>query len=212
MKKNACIMLATLSLLACSPQEKAGDNNAEFDYSVEKFADLEVLRYRVPGFEELTLDQKKLIYYLQEAALQGRDILFDQNGKWNLPIRYTLEAIYTGYKGDRTTDDWKAFDTYIKQVWFANGLHHHYSSDKFLPAFSQQFFTDAVNSIDASTLPLRDGETVQQLLDSIMPVMFDPTIMPKRVNQADGQDLIATSACNYYSGVTQAEAELSTIR
>lgn len=207
MKKNACIMLATLSLLACSPQEKAGDNNAEFDYSVEKFADLEVLRYRVPGFEELTLDQKKLIYYLQEAALQGRDILFDQNGKWNLPIRYTLEAIYTGYKGDRTTDDWKAFDTYIKQVWFANGIHHHYSSDKFLPAFSQQFFTDAVNSIDASTLPLREGETVQQLLDSIMPVMFDPTIMPKRVNQADGQDLIATSACNYYSGVTQAEAE-----
>ena len=207
MKKNACIMLATLSLLACSPQEKANDNNAEFDYSVEKFADLEVLRYRVPGFEELTLDQKKLIYYLQEAALQGRDILFDQNGKWNLPIRYTLEAIYTGYKGDRTTDDWKAFDTYIKQVWFANGIHHHYSSDKFLPAFSQQFFTDAVNSIDASTLPLRDGETVQQLLDSIMPVMFDPTIMPKRVNQADGQDLIATSACNYYSGVTQAEAE-----
>ncbi len=207
MKKNACIMLATLSLLACSPQEKAGDNNAEFDYSVEKFADLEVLRYRVPGFEELTLDQKKLIYYLQEAALQGRDILFDQNGKWNLPIRYTLEAIYTGYKGDRTTDDWKAFDTYIKQVWFANGIHHHYSSDKFLPTFSQQFFTDAVNSIDASTLPLREGETVQQLLDSIMPVMFDPTIMPKRVNQADGQDLIATSACNYYSGVTQAEAE-----
>lgn len=207
MKKNACIMLAALSLLACSPQEKAGDNNTEFDYSVEKFADLEVLRYRVPGFEELTLDQKKLIYYLQEAALQGRDILFDQNGKWNLPIRYTLEAIYTGYKGDRTTDDWKAFDTYIKQVWFANGIHHHYSSDKFLPAFSQQFFTDAVNSVDASTLPLRQGETVQQFLDSIMPVMFDPAIMPKRTNQADGEDLITTSAGNYYSGVTQAEAE-----
>ena len=135
MKKNVCIMLATLSLLACSPQEKAGDNNTEFEYSVEKFADLEVLRYRVPGFEELSLDQKKLIYYLQEAALQGRDILFDQNGKWNLPIRHTLEAVYTGYKGDRTTDDWKAFDTYIKQVWFANGIHYHYSSDKLLPAF-----------------------------------------------------------------------------
>ena len=194
MKKNVCIMLATLSLLACSPQEKAGDNNTEFEYSVEKFADLEVLRYRVPGFEELSLDQKKLIYYLQEAALQGRDILFDQNGKWNLPIRHTLEAVYTGYKGDRTTDDWKAFDTYIKQVWFANGIHHHYSSDKFLPAFSQQFFTEAVNSVDAATLPLREGETVQQLLDSIMPVMFDPAIMPKRTNQADGEDLVATAA------------------
>ncbi len=208
MKKNVCIMLATLSLLSCSNGEKkesaASDN---FDYTVEKFADLEVLRYQVPGFEELTLDQKKLVYYLQEAALQGRDILFDQNGKWNLPIRYTLEAIYTGYKGDRTTDDWKAFDTYIKQVWFANGIHHHYSSDKFLPAFSQAFFADAVKSVDAATLPLREGETVEQLLDSIMPVMFDPSVMPKRTNQADGEDLVLTSAGNYYDGVTQAEAE-----
>lgn len=208
MKKNVCIMLATLSLLSCSNGEKKESAAPDdFDYTVEKFADLEVLRYQVPGFEELTLDQKKLVYYLQEAALQGRDILFDQNGKWNLPIRYTLEAIYTGYKGDRTTDDWKAFDTYIKQVWFANGIHHHYSSDKFLPAFSQAFFADAVKSVDAATLPLREGETVEQLLDSIMPVMFDPSVMPKRTNQADGEDLVLTSAGNYYDGVTQAEAE-----
>lgn len=208
MKKNVCIMLATLSLLSCSNNEqKSQTTPADFDYTVEKFADLEVLRYQVPGFEELTLDQKKLVYYLQEAALQGRDILFDQNGKWNLPIRYTLEAIYTGYKGDRTTEDWKAFDTYIKQVWFANGIHHHYSSDKFLPAFSQSFFTDAVKSVDVAALPLREGETVEQLLDSIMPVMFDPSVMSKRTNQADGEDLVLTSAGNYYDGVTQAEAE-----
>ena len=208
MKKNVCIMLATLSLLSCSNGEKKSQNApTDFDYTVEKFADLEVLRYQVPGFENLTLDQKKLVYYLQEAALQGRDILFDQNGKWNLPIRYTLEAIYTGYKGDRTTDDWKAFDTYIKQVWFANGIHHHYSSDKFLPAFSQAFFSDAVKSVDAAALPLREGETVEQLLDSIMPVMFDPALMSKRTNQTDGEDLVLTSAGNYYDGVTQAEAE-----
>ncbi len=198
-------MLASLSLLAsCS----SGSNEAtEFDYTVEKFADLEILRYQVPGFEKLTLDQKKLVYFLQEAALHGRDILFDQNGKWNLAIRKTLETVYTDYKGDRTTEDWKAFETYLKQVWFANGIHHHYSSDKFLPAFSQEFFAEAVKSVDATKLPLHEGETVEQLIAKLSPIMFDPTVMPKRTNQADGQDLVLTSAGNYYDGVTQAEAE-----
>lgn len=198
-------MLASLSLISCAPN--AEKEQAEFDYKVERFADLEILRYEVTGFDELTLDQKKLIYYLQEAALQGRDILFDQNGKWNLAIRKTLETVYTDYQGDRTTDEWAAFETYTKQVWFANGIHHHYSSDKFLPAFSTEFFAEAVKSVDANKLPVRDGETVEDLIATLTPIMFDPTVMPKRTNQADGEDLILTSAGNYYDGVTQQEAE-----
>ena len=198
-------MLASLSLISCAPN--AEKEQAEFDYKVERFADLEILRYEVTGFDELTLDQKKLIYYLQEAALQGRDILFDQNGKWNLAIRKTLETVYTDYQGDRTTDEWAAFETYIKQVWFANGIHHHYSSDKFLPAFSTEFFAEAVKSVDANKLPVRDGETVEDLIATLTPIMFDPTVMPKRTNQADREDLILTSAGNYYDGVTQQEAE-----
>lgn len=205
MKKNICIMLASLSLLSCAPT--AEKEQAEFDYTVERFADLEILRYEVAGFDELTLDQKKLIYYLQEAALQGRDILFDQNGKWNLAIRQTLETVYTDYQGDRTTEEWAAFETYTKQVWFANGIHHHYSSDKFLPAFTPEYFAEAVKSVDASKLPIREGETVEDLIATLTPIMFDPTVIPKRTNQADGEDLILTSAGNYYDGVTQQEAE-----
>ena len=199
-------MLGSLSLMACAPGANQKEN-AEFDYTVERFADLEVLRYQVKGFDELSLDQKKLIYYLQESALYGRDILFDQNSKWSLPIRYTLEAIYTGYQGDKTTADWAAFETYIKQIWFANGLHHHYSSDKIIPAFSQEFFAEAVKAVDVAKLPLRDGQSVEEFLATITPIMFDPTVMPKRTNQADGEDVVATSAGNYYDGVTQAEAE-----
>ncbi len=205
MKKNICIMLASLSLLSCAPT--AEKEQAEFDYTVERFADLEILRYEVAGFDELTLDQKKLIYYLQEAALQGRDILFDQNGKWNLAIRQTLETVYTDYQGDRTTEEWAAFETYTKQVWFANGIHHHYSSDKFIPAFTPEYFAEAVKSVDASKLPIREGETVEDLIATLTPIMFDPTVMPKRTNQADGEDLILTSAGNYSDGVTQQEAE-----
>ncbi len=206
MKKNLCIMLASLSLLSCAPGAEK-EATAEFDYTVERFADLEVLRYQVTDFDELTLDQKKLVYYLQEAALYGRDILFDQNGKWNLALRQTLETIYTGYQGDRNTADWAAFETYIKQIWFANGMHHHYSSDKIMPAFSQEFFAEALKAADATKLPLREGETVEQFLSFITPIMFDPTVMPKRTNQADGEDVVKTSAGNYYDGVTQAEAE-----
>ena len=177
------------------------------DYTVEQFADLQILRYRVPGFENLSLQQKELVYYLTEAALQGRDILFDQNGKYNLRIRRTLEAIYTGYKGDKNTPDFKAMEVYLKRVWFSNGIHHHYGSEKFVPAFAPEFFKEAVLSVDASTLPLAEGQTAEQLCDELSPVIFDPTVMPKRVNQAAGEDLVLTSACNYYDGVTQKEAE-----
>ena len=174
---------------------------------MEQFADLQILRYRVPGFENLSLQQKELVYYLTEAALQGRDILFDQNGKYNLRIRRTLEAVYTGYKGDKNTPDFKAMEVYLKRVWFSNGIHHHYGSEKFVPGFAPEFFKEAVLSVDASTLPLAEGQTVEQLCDELSPVIFDPTVMPKRVNQAAGEDLVLTSACNYYDGVTQKEAE-----
>ena len=176
-------------------------------YRVDRFADLEVLRYKVPGFEKLTLQQKKLLYYLSQAAIEGRDIIYDQNCKWNLAIRRTLEAVYTQYKGDRSSDDFEALETYLKQVWFANGIHHHYSTDKFVPGFGQEFFEKAVKSVDTRYLPLQKGETVNQLLANISPVIFDPAIDAKRVNQAEGEDLVLTSAGNYYDGVTQAEAE-----
>ena len=174
---------------------------------VYKRQDLQILRYRVPGFEDLSLKQKELVYYLTEAALQGRDILFDQNGKYNLTIRRMLEAVYTGYKGDKNTPDFKAMEVYLKRVWFSNGIHHHYGSEKFVPGFTPEFFRQAVQSVDAATLPLAEGQTVEQLCEEVFPVIFDPTVMPKRVNQAAGEDLVLTSACNYYDGVTQQEAE-----
>ena len=174
---------------------------------MEQFADLQILRYRVPGFEDLSLKQKELVYYLTEAALQGRDILFDQNGKYNLTIRRMLEAVYTGYKGDKNTPDFKAMEVYLKRVWFSNGIHHHYGSEKFVPGFTPEFFRQAVQSVDAATLPLAEGQTVEQLCEEVFPVIFDPKVMPKRVNQAAGEDLVLTSACNYYDGVTQQEAE-----
>lgn len=208
MKKHLISAALAVALLsACGTAPKAPAETEKFDYTVEQFADLQILRYRVPGFEELTLDQKKLVYYLTEAALQGRDILFDQNGKYNLVIRKMLEAVYTGYTGDKTSADFKAMEVYLKRVWFSNGIHHHYGSEKFVPGFSPEFFKQALLGVDASTLPLAEGQTVEQLCDEVFPVIFDPKVMPKRVNQADGEDLILTSACNYYDGVTQAEAE-----
>ena len=201
----ACAAFALLT--ACSGSKTTTAEADKFDYTVEQFADLQILRYRVPGFENLSLQQKELVYYLTEAALQGRDILFDQNGKYNLRIRRTLEAVYTGYKGDKNTPDFKAMEVYLKRVWFSNGIHHHYGSEKFVPGFAPEFFKEAVLSVDASTLPLAEEQTVEQLCDELSPVIFDPTVMPKRVNQAAGEDLVLTSACNYYDGVTQKEAE-----
>lgn len=208
MKKQLITVVSALSLLtACGGTPKTTAEADKFDYTVEQFADLQILRYRVPGFEDLTLKQKELVYYLTEAALQGRDILFDQNGKYNLRIRRMLEAVYTGYAGDKTTPDFKALEVYLKRVWFSNGIHHHYGSEKFVPGFTPEFFKQALLSVDASTLPLAQGETVEQLCDEIFPVIFNPQVMPKRVNQAAGEDLVLTSACNYYEGVTQQEAE-----
>ena len=178
-----------------------------FKYSDERFADLQMLRYKVDGFESLTLKQKTFIYYLTEAALHGRDILFDQNGKYNLRIRKMLEAVYIDFKGDRNSDEFKAFEVYLKRVWFSNGIHHHYGCEKFDPEFSESFFRKAVASVDKSLHPLAEGQTVENLCDEICPVIFNPDVMQKRVNQADGEDLILTSACNYYEGVTQKEAE-----
>jgi dipeptidyl-peptidase-3 len=173
----------------------------------ERFADIEVLHYEVPGFDQLTLNQKCLVYYLTEAALEGRDILFDQNGKHNLRIRRTLEAIYENFAGDRSGAEFTALLTYLKRVWFANGIHHHYGMEKFRPDFSEAFFRGEIEKIEPAKLPLHEGESVAELEAEIIPVIFDPGVMPKRVNQAEGEDLVKTSACNYYEGVSQQEVE-----
>lgn len=178
-----------------------------FSYTVEQFADLQILRYRVPGFEQLSLRQKQLIYYLSQAALEGRDILFDQNGKYNLQIRRLLEAVYTHFEGDRTSESFRALEVYLKRVWFSNGIHHHYACDKFVPGFTAAYLEEVVQSLPAEVLPLEEGETCGAMCDKLFPVIFDPAVMPKRVNQADGEDLVQTSAANYYEGVTQQEAE-----
>ena len=178
-----------------------------FNYIVEQFADLQLLRYRVAGFENLSLRQKELIYYLSEAALEGRDILFDQNGKHNLQIRKLLEAVYVSYSGDRNNPEFQGLEVYLKRVWFSSGIYHHYACDKFVPPFSPEFLRECIEQVDVASLPLKDGESVQAMCDKLFPVMFDPKVMPKRVNQADGEDLVMTSAANYYEGVTQDEAE-----
>ena len=199
-------MLAMATVL-CVSCDKGKQEEAAFSYANETFADIQMLRYEVKGFDALTLDQKKLVYYLQEAALQGRDILFDQNGRHNLVIRKMLETVYTDFNGDKETAEWKNFVTYTKRVWFSSGIHHHYSADKFQPGFTPEFFREALVSVDAAKLPLAEGQTLAELCDEVFPAIFDPTVMPKRVNQADGEDLVLTSASNYYDGVTQAEAE-----
>lgn len=183
-------------------------NTTDFSYCDERFADLQLLRYRVNGFENLDLRQKKQVYYLSQAALYGRDILWDQNGKFNLKIRKTLEAIYTDYSGDRNSKDFQELTVYLKRVWFSNGIHHHYACDKFPALFSESFFKEALLNINPEKLPLKAGETAETLYNEIAPVIFNPAIMAKRVNQADGEDLLLTSACNYYAeGITQKEAE-----
>ncbi|GAE21486.1 dipeptidyl-peptidase III [Bacteroides pyogenes JCM 10003] len=208
MKKYMIEMMASAMLFAsCGGIKKETSENGKNEYIVEQFADLQILRYKVPGFEELTLKQKELVYYLTQAALEGRDILFDQNGKYNLRIRRMLEAVYTNYQGNKTNSDFKNMEVYLKRVWFSNGIHHHYGSEKFVPHFSQEFLREAVLNVDSKELPLADGQTASQLCDELFPVIFDASVMPKRVNQTDGEDLLLTSACNYYDGVTQQEAE-----
>ena len=188
MKKLAIIGFALIALSACQPKEPT------FNYIVDKFYDLEILRYQVPEFDSLSLQQKTLIYHLTEAALHGRDILYDQNGRYNLRIRRALESLYTQYKGDKKSEEFLNLEKYLKRVWFANGIHHHYASDKFQPEFSQEWFVNAC---------AESGVTYDE---AILPVMFDPTVMPKSLS-LDGEDLLLASANNYYEGVTQAEAE-----
>lgn len=182
-------------------------NKNTFSFVVEQFADLRILRYPVSGFEELSIKQKELIYYLSQAALEGRDILFDQNYKYNLIIRRTLEAVYKHFQGDRTSTDFADFEAFLKRVWFSNGIHHHYSTAKILPGFSRDFFKKAIQSIEEQYLPLTHDESKQDLINRLTPILFDPEIASRRVNQSENEDLIVTSANNYYRGVSQQEAE-----
>ena len=178
-----------------------------FQYAGERFADIQMLRYQVPGFDELTLRQKTLIYHLSQASLLGRDILWDQNGRFNLRLRRILEAVYTHFSGDRSSADFAAFAVYMKRVWFSNGIHHHYGCEKFQPGFTQEFLHQALEQLQAEHIAL-GYSSLEALEQELFPVIFDPSVMPKRVNQAAGEDLLLTSACNYYApGITQAEAE-----
>ncbi|MGM9798997.1 MAG: dihydrofolate reductase [Parabacteroides sp.] len=207
MKKIMLSLMTAVAMTACTGQADKGSSK-EFNYMVDKFADLEILRYQVPGFESLSLRQKQLLYHLSEAALMGRDILFDQNGRYNLAIRRTLEVIYTDYTGDRENPEFKALEIYLKRVWFSSGIHHHYALDKFQPEFSAEFFMNCLHQVDASKLPLQKGENVDQLLARLARVMFDPSVMPKRSVQSGDDDLILASSNNYYGGgISQKEVE-----
>lgn len=177
------------------------------NYSDERFADIQLLRYRLNGFEQLSLSQKILVYYLSKATLYGRDITFDQFGRYNLRIRKMLETVYTDLTVAHDTPDFAALEEYLKRVWFSSGIYHHYGCEKFKPAFSEAYLRRVLHQVDERRLPLRSGETVDQLCDELMPVIFDGQLLPKRVNQADGEDLVQTSACHFYDGVTQQEAE-----
>ena len=179
----------------------------EFRYTGERFADIQLLRYRLNGFEQLSLSQKRFIFCLAKATLYGRDITFHQFGKYNLLVRRTLEAIVEDLTIDRDNDDFRALHTYLKRVWFSNGVYHHYGCEKFVPGFSETYFRSILNKVESRRLPLADGESVAHLADTLSKIIFDANYLPKRVNKADGEDLVLTSACNYYEGVTQKEAE-----
>ena len=200
-----CMCAIIIGSPSCGQKEQAG-KAPEFKWIADTFDDVKVLRYQVPGFDELPLEEKLFVYYMSEAALCGRDILFDQNCKYNLPIRRTLEAIYNAYTGDRKVQQWAEFEKYLKKVWFANGIHHHYSNDKFTPGFTEGYFDELITSLPSGTLP-EDYGNPAELLARIKMVVFDPSVLPLRVNQAEGVDMLLTSAMNYYEGVTQREAE-----
>lgn len=210
MKTKLLILLTmTAILFSCNSPAKEGKTAEQpdtFKYYVEQFADLKILRYQVPGFDTLSLNQKKLLYYLTQAGLAGRDILYDQNGKYNLAIRQTLDNIVENYKGSRETDDFKKFMVYTKRVWFSNGIYHHYGSDKFLPEFSAAYFTQLVKESAPEKLTFLAGENVDNFLARITPVMYNPELLPKKVS-LDGNDLVLSSAVNFYEGVTQNEVE-----
>ena len=212
-KKLSVLALSFLMIIlilagGCKKEQPAAETAAEeFQWQVDKFADLKILRYQVPGFEELPLAQKELIYYLSEAALCGRDIIFDQNYKHNLIIRKTLDAIVEGYQGDRSNPQWEKFMVYTKRVWFSNGIHHHYSTDKFIPEFTSDYFTALVKDSEGVEFPLSQGQTLDDLIAFLTPVLFDPSVDAKKVSQDSSQDLVTKSAVNFYAGVTQVEVE-----
>lgn len=208
-QKLLTMMLTATTALGFGPAETQAQTTPDtFKYTDEQFADIQMLRYKVEGFEKLTLKEKTFIYYLQEAALQGRDILFDQNGRYNLRIRRMLESVYTDWPGDRNSHFFKELTVYLKRVWFSSGIHHHYGCEKFEPGFTADELRAALQQLPADKLPLSSGQTLAQFCDEIFPVIFDPAVMSMRVNQKDGDDLVLTSASNYYApGITQAEAE-----
>jgi len=194
-------------LTSCGHKGSKGAENGDFSYIADRFEDISVLRYRLPGFEQLTPAEKEFIYYLSEAALCGRDIFWDQNFRYNIPVRKTIEAVIASYGGDRETDEFRAFITYAKRVFFANGIHHHYSNDKFVPGFPREYFAAIVKGSDQSLLPLKEGQTPDDLVAFLTPVLFDPDLYARKVDQSDGVDMITSSANNFYEGVTQQEVE-----
>lgn len=203
------IALATTLLAACGNRQQSQQpaEQPPFKYQVDQFNDLKVLRYQVPGFDSLSLKQKELVYYLSQAALCGRDIVFDQNYKYNLAVRRTCEAIYKGYTGDRTSADFSNFTMYLKRLWFSNGIHHHYSNDKFFPQIEASYLAELVKKSEGVKFPMLEGETTDQFIARITPIIFDPAVAPKRIDQTDGIDMVKASACNLYEGVTQEEVE-----
>lgn len=193
---------------AQTQHQQATETTSEFKWQVDRFADIKVIRYQVPGFEDLPLETKELLFYLYKAALSGRDITWDHNYKYNLTIRHTLEAIIADYAGDRNTEEFKNFNEYTKRVWFSNGIHHHYMSGKFTPTFSNKTFASYVTAVASKgKLPLEEGQTAEQLVSLLTPILFDPNIAPKMVNQAADIDNVVASAVNYYEGVTEQEVE-----
>lgn len=207
---KALLLLALVTFMfSCKNHKemKAETNDKDFKFLVEQFADLKIMRYQVPGFDKLSLQQKELVYYLSQAALCGRDIIYDQNGKYNLAIRKTLENIYQTYSGDKNSAEWKNFEIYLKRVWFSNGIYHHYGSEKFVPGFSEKYFDELIAKSDKDKFPHRNGETFDQLLAQLKPVIFDPNVLPKKVNLDPDKDLVLSSAANFYEGVNEDEVE-----
>ncbi len=214
MKSNILytLVLATVLLISCNPKSKTSESeavtyDASFVVEAEAFADLQILRYEVPGFNQLTLQQKQLAYYLYEAALSGRDIIYDQKSKYGLLVRKTIEAVYENYKGDKNDTSWKQFEAYCGRVWFSNGNYHHYSNEKFIPACTYDYFKNLVSTTPSNALPLNEGENIEAFTKRIQPIIFDASFMPKCVDLRAGVDNIANSANNYYEGVTQNEVE-----
>ena len=199
-------LFISLVMSACTNTEpKQSGEQDDFNYILEQFADLRILRYQVPGFDELSLQEKELIYYLSRGAVAGRDILWDQNGKYNLAIRKVLENIYKTYSGNRETEDFDKFVVYLKRVWFSNGIYHHYSSDKILPGFSAAYFDELIAGSSREGFPTYAGRTIEQTLEILKPVILDPNVLNKKINQSPDVDMVAESAVNFYQDVTEKE-------